>query len=120
MKRFMLKSKIHRARLTGVDLDYEGSITIDRALLDAADMLPGEQVHVLNLNNGSRIVTYIIAAPEHSGTVLLNGPAARMGQPGDLVIVLTYCELPDAEAGAFEPRIVLLDGNNALKEPRSL
>lgn len=114
----MLKSKIHRARLTGIDLDYEGSITIDRALLDAADMLPGEQVHVLNLNNGSRIITYIIAAPAHSGTILLNGPAARMGCPGDPVIVLTYCVLSDTEAGAFEPRIVLVDENNALKEHR--
>lgn len=119
MKRFILKSKIHRARLTGVDLDYEGSITIDQALLEAADMLPGEQVHVLNLNNGSRIVTYIIAAPAHSGTVLLNGPAARTGQPGDPVIVLTYCELSDDEAGAFEPRIVLVDENNALRMQRN-
>jgi len=119
VKRFMLKSKIHRARLTGVDLDDEGSITIDRVLLDAADMLPGEQVHVLNLNNGSRIVTYIIAAPAHSGTVLLNGPAARMGQPRDSVIVLTYCELSDDEARAFEPRIVLVDENNAVRMQRN-
>ena len=78
MQRFMLKSKIHRATLTGTDLDYEGSIAIDRDLMDAADMLPGEQVHVLNLNNGQRLVTYVIEAPAGSGTMLLNGPAARL------------------------------------------
>ena len=112
----MLKSKIHRARLTGARLDYEGSITIDRTLLDAADLLPGEQVHVLNLSNGSRIVTYVIAAPADSGTVLLNGPAARMGQPGDEVIVLSYCELQEEEIHALEPRIVFVDERNALNE----
>ena len=83
MTRFMVKSKLHRVRLTGTELDYEGSITIDRSLLEAADMLPDEQVHVLNLSNGSRIVTYVIEAPPNTGTVLLNGPAARMGQAGD-------------------------------------
>ena len=111
----MLKSKIHRARLTGTELGYEGSVTIDRALLDAADILPGEQVHVLNLNNGSRIVTYAIEAPKHSGTVLLNGPAARTGHVGDLLIILSYCELPDEEARAFRPRAVLVDGENRLR-----
>src|SRR5210317_411277 len=90
VQRFMLKSKIHRATLTGTELDYEGSIAIDRNLLDAADMLPGEQVQVLNLNTGSRLITYVIEAPAGSGTVLLNGPAARLGAPGDRVIVLTY------------------------------
>ena len=118
MKRFMLKSKLHRARLTGTELDYEGSITIDRALLDAADMLPGEQVHVLNASNGSRIVTYVIEAPAGSGTVLLNGPAARTGQAGDLVVVISYCELTDAEARQHRPRIVLLDEKNNVRESR--
>jgi len=108
----MLKSKIHRARLTGTELEYGGSITVDRTLLDAADLLPGEQVHVLNLNNASRIVTYVIEAPPNSGTVLLNGPAARMGQAGDEVIVLSYCELPDEEARAHLPRVVLVDEKN--------
>ncbi|MGC9455194.1 MAG: aspartate 1-decarboxylase [Phycisphaerae bacterium] len=112
MKRYMLKSKLHRARLTGTELDYEGSITIDRTLLEAADMLPGEQVHVLNLNNGSRIVTYIIEAPAGSGTVLLNGPAARTGQVGDKVIVLSYCELTEEEARGHKPNVVLLDEDN--------
>ena len=113
--RFMFKSKIHRVRLTGTELEYEGSITIDAALMHAADMLPGEQVHVLNLNNGSRIVTYVIAAPPNSGTVLLNGPAARMGQIGDLVIILSYCELSDEEARSFRPHVILVDEENRLQ-----
>lgn len=112
MKRYMLKSKLHRVRLTGTELDYEGSITIDRALLEAADILPGEQVHVLNLNNGSRIVTYVIEAPVGSGTVLLNGPAARTGQVGDQVIVISYCGLMDEEVPAHRPRVVRVDENN--------
>lgn len=116
MKRYMLKSKLHRARLTGTELDYEGSITIDSALLDAANMLPGEQVHVLNASNGSRIVTYVIEAPAGSGTVLLNGPAARTGQAGDLVVVISYCELTDPEAREHRPRIVLLDEKNQVRE----
>ena len=111
----VLKSKIHRARLTGTELEYEGSITIDAALMHAAGMLPGEQVHVLNLSNGSRIVTYVIEAPANSGTVLLNGPAARTGQVGDQVIVLSYCELSDEEVRAFRPRVVLVDEENRLQ-----
>ena len=90
MQRFMLKSKIHRATLTGTELDYEGSIAIDRKLIEAAGLLPGEQVHVLNLNNGARLVTYVIEAPAGSGTMMLNGPAARLGLPGDKVVVLCY------------------------------
>ena len=115
MKRFMLKSKIHRAKLTGTDLEYRGSITIDAALMRAADLLPGEQVHVLNLSNGSRIITYVIEAPPGSGTVLLNGPAARMGQVGDQVIVLSYCELTDEQARAHRPRVILVDETNKPK-----
>ena len=114
--RFILKSKIHRARLTDTKLEYEGSITIDRTLMEAADLLPGEQVHVLNLNNGSRIVTYVIEAPANSGTLLLNGPAARTGQVGDLVIILSYCELSDEEARSFRPRVVLVDDQNAWRQ----
>jgi len=115
VKRFMLKSKLHCARLTGTELEYEGSITIDRLLLDAADILPGEQVHVLNLNNASRIITYVIEAPPGSGTVLLNGPAARTGQIGDQIIVLSYCKLADDEAHAHTPRVVLVDEKNKPK-----
>ena len=94
MNRTILKSKIHKATLTGTDLDYEGSITIDENLLEKADILPGEQVHVLNINNGQRFVTYAIAAPQGSGTVLLNGPAARLGTVGDKVIIISYCQVP--------------------------
>ena len=112
MRRFMLKSKIHRATLTGTDLHYEGSIAIDQDLLEAADILPGEQVQVLNLHNGARLITYAIVAPRGSGTVLLNGPAARTGMPGDIVSVLTYCDVTDEEAGAFKPRVVLVNEKN--------
>ncbi|NUQ62602.1 MAG: aspartate 1-decarboxylase [Pirellulales bacterium] len=116
MQRFMFKSKIHRATLTGTELDYEGSIAIDRNLLEAADMLPGEQVHVLNLNNGSRLVTYIIEAEAGSGTVMLNGPAARMGLPGDRVVVLSYCGVDEKEARTFRPKVVHVDERNGLLE----
>lgn len=115
MKRFMLKSKIRRAKLTGTDLEYQGSITIDAALMRAADLLPGEQVRVLDLSNGSRMITYVIEAPFGSGTVLVNGPAARMGQVGDQVIVLSYCELTDEQARAHRPRVILVDETNKPK-----
>ena len=114
MQRFMLKSKIHRATLTGTELDYEGSIAIDRTLLEAADMLPGEQVQVLNLSNGARLMTYIIEADAGSGTVLLNGPAARLAVAGDLVIILTYCSMPDDEARSYNPKLVHVDECNQL------
>lgn len=114
MLRGMLKSKIHHATLTGAELEYEGSIAIDQEILDAADILPGEMVHVLNLNNGSRLTTYAIAADRGSGTVCLNGPAARTGYIGDRVIVLGYCLIPDDAARALKPRIVKLDKSNVL------
>lgn len=112
MERTMLKSKIHRARLTETRLYYEGSITLDSDLVSAADMLPGEQVHVLNLANGSRIITYIIPAPPGSGTVMLNGPAARAGTPGDEVIVLSYCKMDDTAARRYQPCAVFVDAEN--------
>jgi len=115
VQRFMLKSKIHRATLTGTELDYEGSIAIDLDLMQAADMLPGEQVHVLNLSNGRRLITYVIEAAAGSGTMMLNGPAARLGTPGDLVIVLTYCSVADEEARSVEPKVVLVDRQNRRK-----
>ena len=114
MQRFMLRSKIHRATLTGTDLDYEGSLTLDRALLEAADFLPGEQVQVLNINTGSRIVTYLIEAPAGSGTVLLNGPAARLGVAGDPVIILSYCAVSEEEARSLRPKVILVDEQNRL------
>ncbi len=116
MERFVLKSKIHRATLTGTDLDYQGSITIDENLLEKADILPGEQVHVLNINNGQRFVTYAIAAPRGSGTVLLNGPAARLGTVGDKVIIISYCQISAEKAKDLHAKIVLVDEENRPKE----
>lgn len=110
----MLKSKIHRARLTEVNLDYEGSITIDRALMQAADLLPGEQVHVLNINNGERLITYVIEGPENSGVIGLNGAAARLGAVGDPVIILSYCILDDGMAAGTEAKIVRVDERNRI------
>jgi aspartate 1-decarboxylase len=113
----MLRSKIHRATLTGTDLEYEGSIAIDRDLLEAADMLPGEQVQVLNLNNGARLITYIIEAPAGSGTMLLNGPAARLGVRGDKVIVLSYGLMDDADARQLRPKVIHVDDRNRRVDP---
>ncbi len=116
MERFMLKSKIHRATLTGTDLDYQGSITIDEELLGKADILPGEQVHVLNINNGRRFVTYAIAGPRGSGTVLLNGPAARLGTVGDKVIIISYCQVSDDKAKDLKAKVVFVDDESRAKE----
>ncbi len=114
MQRFMLRSKIHRATLTGTDLDYEGSIAIDRDLIEAAGFLPGEQVHVLNLYNGERLITYVIEAPAGTGTMLLNGPAARLGAPGDIVVILSYGVYPDEEAKTLKPIVVKVDAKNRI------
>lgn len=108
----MLKSKIHRATLTGTELDYEGSIAIDRNLMEAADMLPGEQVHVLNVSNASRLITYVIEAEAGSGTMMLNGPAARLGAVGDQVVVLSYCAVEDQEARRHRATVVFVDRQN--------
>ena len=116
MQRFMLKSKIHRATLTGTDLDYERSITIDQNLLEKTDILPIEQVHVLNINNGQRFVTYAISAPQGSGTVLLNGPAARLGTVGDKVIIISYCQIPAKKAKELQIKIIIVDDGNKPKE----
>lgn len=114
MQRYMLKSKIHRAALTGTELDYEGSIAIDRQLMEAAHLLPGEQVHVLNINNGARLVTYVIEAEAGSGTIMLNGAAARLGCKGDLVIILSYAAMAEDEARAYRPKVVKVDSKNRL------
>lgn len=111
----MLRSKIHRATVTGTDLNYEGSIAIDRKLIDAAGLLPGEMVQVLNLSTGARLETYVIEAPAGSGTMLLNGPAARTAVPGDLVIVLAYCLATEEEARTLKPRVVHVDAQNRMK-----
>jgi aspartate 1-decarboxylase len=116
VQRFLLKSKIHRATLTGTELDYEGSVAVDRNLMEAADLLPGEQVHVLNLSNAQRLITYVIEAPAGSGTIMLNGPAARLGTVGDKVVILSYCAATDEEARRLRPKIVHVDPQNRAVE----
>jgi aspartate 1-decarboxylase len=111
----MLKSKIHRARVTGTQLDYEGSIAIDRELMYEADILPHEMVHVLNVNNGERFTTYAIEGEK--GQVALRGAAARLAQKGDIVIILTYDLMPLEEARSYEPRVVYVDEQNRIKDP---
>jgi len=108
--RTMLKSKIHRARVTGVNVDYEGSISVDRQLLEAADILPFEKVQVLDVNNGARFETYAIEGGP--GEVAVNGAAARLVAPGDTVIVLSYLVLSEAEARQHQPRLVYVDSQN--------
>ena len=109
MQRIMKKSKIHTATITGLELYYEGSITIDRDLLEQADMLPGEQVQVVNLNNGGRFVTYTISGERGSGVIELNGPAARLSAVGDNVIIISYGHYDDEEARSLEPIVVFVD-----------
>jgi aspartate 1-decarboxylase len=112
----MLKSKIHRATVTGCDISYEGSITIDPALIEAADMLPYEQVDVLNITNGARFTTYIIKGKKRgNGDMIINGAAARLVQPGDLVIVCTYARMSEAEARKIRPIVVSVDAKNKPK-----
>jgi len=115
MQRFFLKAKIHRATVTDACLDYEGSLSVDRNLLDLADIAPYEQVKVYNVTNGERFDTYIIAAPEGSGEICLNGAAARKGQRGDILIIVTYALLDEAEVARHRPRVVLVDGKNRPK-----
>ncbi len=114
--RIMLKSKIHRARVTQVNLDYEGSITIDKLLMEASDILPNEQVEVLNINNGARFSTYAIEGEANSGVIGINGAAARLVAKGDMIIILSYCQLPDDEAIAMEPTVVYVDEKNRVIE----
>ena len=114
MQRIMKKSKIHTATVTGLELYYEGSITIDRDLMDAADMLPGEQVQIVNLNNGERFVTYTITGERGTGVIELNGPAARLAAVGDKIIIISYGNYEDAEAKVLEPIVVFVDGENRI------
>jgi aspartate 1-decarboxylase len=108
----VLKSKIHRATVTGADLHYEGSISIDKELLSAAGILTYEMVQVVNLNNGARFETYVIEGRAGSGEVMLNGPAARLGQVGDLVIIIAYASMPEEEAKRFRPKVIVVDESN--------
>jgi aspartate 1-decarboxylase len=110
--RTMLKSKIHRATVTDANLNYVGSITVDTELLDAADIRLYEQVVVVNINNGSRFETYAIEGAPGSGTMCLNGAAARLAQPGDLIIVLTYAQYLEADLENYEPTVVHVDEHN--------
>ena len=112
MQRTMMKSKIHRAVITDAHLDYVGSITIDKSLMDAADLLPHEQVHVLDINNGARFETYVIEGEPGSGVVCVNGAAARLVQQGDRVIVISYGTYEPAELDAFEPITVHMTEDN--------
>jgi aspartate 1-decarboxylase len=115
----MLKSKIHRAHVTGANVDYEGSITLDPALMDAADILPFEQVHVLDITNGARLQTYAIEGRRGGGEVVINGAAARMVGEGDLVIVLAYHAVSEEDARSLRPRLVYVDGVNRIKRVAS-
>ena len=112
MLRTMMKSKIHRATVTQADLHYVGSVTVDEDLLDAADLLPGELVHIVDVTNGARLETYTIAGERGSGVIGINGAAARLVQPGDLVILIGYGQMEDAEAKGFEPHVVFVDSAN--------
>ena len=116
MKVTLLKSKLHGVTVTATELRYDGSITIDSELLKQAKMLTGEQVHVLNMNNGARFITYTIPAPAHSGEVVLNGPAARLGTVGDILIVLAYCELSSQEAVSHQPILRYVDESNIIRK----
>ena len=113
----LLKGKIHRATVTQCDLNYEGSISVDAALLERSGILPHEQVDVLNINNGERFTTYAIAAPAGSGMIGINGAAARLAQKGDLVIIVAYARMEEAEAKTFQPRVLLVDSNNKPQAP---
>jgi len=114
MQRTMLKAKLHRATVTGADMDYEGSIGIDRDLLDASGILPHEQVDVLNITTGARFTTYAIEAPRGSRAIAVNGAAARLVQVGDKVIVIAYCQVPAEEARNYRPSVVVLGEGNGI------
>jgi len=118
--RTMLKSKIHRARVTDCNIDYEGSVTIDSDLLKAADIFPYERVEILNIANGARFSTYAIEGNPGSGDVCLNGAAARLACVDDVVIILTYQEVPSEEAGQVKPRMVYVDRQNRIKSTRNV
>jgi len=114
MRRTMCKSKIHRATVVDANLDYEGSITIDPVLMEAADLLPHEQVQVVNINNGERFETYTIVGKRGSGDITLNGAAARLVQPGDKIIVISYAAYDEAELQRFQPKLVFVDASNRI------
>ena len=114
MLRTMMKSKIHRATVTQADLHYVGSVTVDQDLLDAADLLPGELVHIVDVTNGARLETYTIAGERGSGVIGINGAAARLVHAGDIVILIGYGQMDDAEARGFQPHVVFVDETNRI------
>ena len=118
MQRHLMKSKIHRATITSADLNYEGSLTLDEDLMQAADLLRNEEIHVVNVNNGARFTTYVIPGPRGSGVVQLNGAAARLGMAGDLVILISYGVFEDAEAQKHRPHVVFVDNRNRITRPQ--
>jgi aspartate 1-decarboxylase len=120
MKLSMFKSKIHRATVTHADLAYEGSVTIDADLLDAAQILPHEAVHIWNVTRGSRLMTYALEGPRGSGAIAVNGAAAHLNKPGDLVILATYADMTPEEAKAWHPIVVRVDSHNRATTDRSL
>ncbi|GGK24597.1 aspartate 1-decarboxylase [Caldalkalibacillus thermarum] len=116
MFRHMMKAKLHRATVTEANLNYVGSITIDEALMEAVDILPNEKVQVVNNNNGARLETYVIPGPRGSGTICLNGAAARLVQPGDTVIIISYALVPEEKAAQFRPKVAIMDKDNRIAE----
>jgi aspartate 1-decarboxylase len=115
-----MKGKIHRATVTQADLNYEGSVTIDELLMQASGIQPYEQVHVYNVTNGERFVTYAITGPSESGVICLNGAAARLVSPGDKVIIVAYCQVTSEESKDFRPKVVLVDEQNRIKDSFSV
>ena len=118
MLRTLLSSKIHRARVTGADVDYIGSITIDPVLMDAAGLLPHERVQVVDVDNGARLETYVIPGEPGGGEIQINGAAAHLMNVGDLVIIMAFVQLDDAEARRWQPTVVFVDGDNAITDVR--
>jgi aspartate 1-decarboxylase len=117
MQRHLMKSKIHRATVTSADLHYEGSLTLDHDLMDAADLVPHEEIHVVNVNNGARFTTYVIPGARGSGVVQLNGAAARLGMPGDTVILIAYGVFDEAEVERHTPSVAFVDERNRIVRP---
>ena len=120
MQRIMKKSKIHSATITGLELYYEGSVTIDSEILSEANILPNEQIQVVNINNGKRFISYAISGESGSGTIELNGPAARLASLGDKIIIISYANYDDKEILTYAPNIVILDQNNTIISELSL
>jgi aspartate 1-decarboxylase len=110
----VLKSKIHRVKITEAELHYVGSITIDEALMEAADIIENEKVQIVNINNGERLETYVIKGERNSGQICLNGPAARKAQVGDIIIIISYAGMDKTEAASFKPTVIFPDANNRL------